>query len=286
MCCATRLCIVVCLCFRVRCAHSLCTQPPLFPQLTRWWLCHFFLQYMQLARRAFRLVLLPHNRKTIITAATRCMTTTSSNKRSMVKIGTHSGAFHCDEALGCFLLRQLDQYKDAEIVRTRDPAILREMDVVVDVGGVYDPGMCWSHHLNRRTHQPHTMSPQLPCVLIIINASLPTSLAMASAPACPLRGSYTSTLARTSSPTLCSPNQMPQKSTSSGLLSTKTLWKRWMPSTTGSTNGKAMQNPSTSTIPTSLHVWVDSILHGIKINRTLPVWKHLPRPWRSLGRSF
>jgi len=27
-------------------------------------------------------------------------------KRKILRIGTHSGTFHCDEALGCFLLQQ------------------------------------------------------------------------------------------------------------------------------------------------------------------------------------
>lgn len=38
-----------------------------------------------------------------------------SNKT--VKIGTHDGQFHCDEALACYLLQKLDEYKDAEIIR-------------------------------------------------------------------------------------------------------------------------------------------------------------------------
>ena len=58
----------------------------------------------------------------------------------MVKIGTHSGSFHCDEALGCFLLQKTDHYRDADIVRTRDENILKELDVVIDVGGKYEPG--------------------------------------------------------------------------------------------------------------------------------------------------
>ncbi|KAI9505811.1 hypothetical protein GGI25_001219 [Coemansia spiralis] len=53
-------------------------------------------------------------------------------------IGTHSGTFHCDEALACYMLRQLDEYKDARIVRSRDPVTLETCDIVVDVGGVYD----------------------------------------------------------------------------------------------------------------------------------------------------
>jgi uncharacterized UPF0160 family protein len=55
------------------------------------------------------------------------------------KIGTHNGTFHCDEVLACCMLRQLHEYKDAEIIRTRDQAALEECDIVVDVGGVYEP---------------------------------------------------------------------------------------------------------------------------------------------------
>ena len=54
-------------------------------------------------------------------------------------IGTHSGTFHADEALACFLISQLPEYRDAIITRTREPAIISTMDIVVDVGGVYDP---------------------------------------------------------------------------------------------------------------------------------------------------
>ncbi len=54
--------------------------------------------------------------------------------------GTHSGSFHCDEALGCFLLQQTTKFGGADIVRSRDPEVLKGLDVVIDVGGVYDPG--------------------------------------------------------------------------------------------------------------------------------------------------
>jgi len=59
----------------------------------------------------------------------------------MKKIGTHNGAFHCDEALACAILRTLPEFRDSEIVRTRDPKLLDTCDVVVDVGGVFDHGM-------------------------------------------------------------------------------------------------------------------------------------------------
>jgi len=41
----------------------------------------------------------------------------------------------------------LPQYSDATITRTRDYAVLDTMDVVVDVGGVYDPAKDrYDHH--------------------------------------------------------------------------------------------------------------------------------------------
>jgi len=70
-----------------------------------------------------------------------------ASKRKMVRIGTHNGAFHCDEAFGCFLLRQTAEFKDAEVVRTRDPEVLKDLDVVIDVGGVYDASVKrFDHH--------------------------------------------------------------------------------------------------------------------------------------------
>ena len=37
--------------------------------------------------------------------------------------GTHNGKFHCDEVLACYMLRQLPEYSNAEIIRTRDPKV-------------------------------------------------------------------------------------------------------------------------------------------------------------------
>lgn len=54
-------------------------------------------------------------------------------------IGTHDGKFHADEALACSLLLMTDAFKGASVNRSRDPEILDKMDIVVDVGGVYDP---------------------------------------------------------------------------------------------------------------------------------------------------
>ena len=38
-------------------------------------------------------------------------------------IGTHSGTFHCDEALGCFLLRRTKEFANATITRTRNEQV-------------------------------------------------------------------------------------------------------------------------------------------------------------------
>lgn len=49
--------------------------------------------------------------------------------------------------MAVYLLRTLDEYKDAELVRTRDPEKLSDCDVVVDVGGVYDAASHrYDHH--------------------------------------------------------------------------------------------------------------------------------------------
>ncbi|KAL1951966.1 hypothetical protein VTO73DRAFT_1115 [Trametes versicolor] len=53
-------------------------------------------------------------------------------------IGTHNGTFHCDEALAVYLLKHTKDYGNADLKRTRDPAVLNTCDIVVDVGGVYD----------------------------------------------------------------------------------------------------------------------------------------------------
>lgn len=68
-------------------------------------------------------------------------------KRAATRIGTHNGTFHCDEALGCWLLKRTAKFRDAEIVRSRDPAVLDSLDIIIDVGGVYDPATCrFDHH--------------------------------------------------------------------------------------------------------------------------------------------
>jgi len=62
-------------------------------------------------------------------------------------IGTHNGTFHCDEALAVFLLKQTNTYRDSDLKRTRDPAVLDTCDIVVDVGATYDESkQRFDHH--------------------------------------------------------------------------------------------------------------------------------------------
>jgi uncharacterized UPF0160 family protein len=63
-------------------------------------------------------------------------------------IGTHSGAFHMDEVLGATMLtKYTKEWKDAKITRTRDEKILAGLDLIIDVGGKYDPAtLRFDHH--------------------------------------------------------------------------------------------------------------------------------------------
>lgn len=69
---------------------------------------------------------------------------------SQKSIGTHDGAFHADEVLGCTMLsKYTEQFKNAQIVRTRDDNILKGLDIVIDVGKVYDPATLRLDHHQR-----------------------------------------------------------------------------------------------------------------------------------------
>ncbi|CAH1163954.1 unnamed protein product [Phaedon cochleariae] len=90
------------------------------------------------------------------------MATNGKNPRIMKKIGTHNGVFHCDEALACFMLKQLPEYADADIIRTRDQNVLDTCDIVVDVGGKYDPKTHhYDHHQRGFEHTLSSVRPDL-----------------------------------------------------------------------------------------------------------------------------
>lgn len=61
-------------------------------------------------------------------------------------VGTHSGTFHADDVLAFALIRTFVD-ADATVLRTRDRAELDGCDIVVDVGGSYDPALLrFDHH--------------------------------------------------------------------------------------------------------------------------------------------
>ena len=51
---------------------------------------------------------------------------------------THSGTFHADDVFACATLSLLFKNR-IKIVRTRDEKIIEKGDIVLDVGGIYDP---------------------------------------------------------------------------------------------------------------------------------------------------
>lgn len=55
-----------------------------------------------------------------------------------IRIVTHSGGFHADDVFGVATLQLLLAGNEIEVIRTRDPEIIRSGDYVLDVGFVYD----------------------------------------------------------------------------------------------------------------------------------------------------
>jgi len=62
---------------------------------------------------------------------------------------THSGRFHADEI---FAISMIQMIQNPEVVRSRDQEIIQQADIVLDVGGVYDPDtLRFDHHQNSFT---------------------------------------------------------------------------------------------------------------------------------------
>ena len=62
-------------------------------------------------------------------------------------VGTHSGVFHCDEVLACAMIKYSSDYNDPVIVRSRNPEIHSLVDILMDVGDVFDPSKKrFDHH--------------------------------------------------------------------------------------------------------------------------------------------
>lgn len=90
------------------------------------------------------------------------MSTPSKVFKSVNYIGTHDGTFHCDDVTACFMLKQLDRFKDHDIVRTRDQELLDKAEIVVDVGSVLDVEKLRLDHHQRSFNQTiHDYFPKL-----------------------------------------------------------------------------------------------------------------------------
>lgn len=66
-----------------------------------------------------------------------------------VRIITHSGGFHADDVFAVALLKKISEAegKKVEIIRSRDPEVIKTGTYVVDVGGIYDPATGrFDHH--------------------------------------------------------------------------------------------------------------------------------------------
>ncbi|NLL29826.1 MAG: MYG1 family protein [Clostridiales bacterium] len=78
-------------------------------------------------------------------------------QKEFKRIGTHNGKFHADEVIATAILKELF---DVELTRTRDEEILKNLDIVYDVGG----GRFDHHGLNKRYRENGT--PYAACGLI------------------------------------------------------------------------------------------------------------------------
>ncbi len=58
-----------------------------------------------------------------------------------ITVATHNGSFHADDVFACATLSIWAEKngKRIKIIRSRDPEIIERVDIVVDVGNIYDP---------------------------------------------------------------------------------------------------------------------------------------------------
>lgn len=67
----------------------------------------------------------------------------------MQKVITHSGSFHSDDVFAVATLQLHFGAENVEVIRTRDESVIGTGDIVLDVGGVYDPDrQRFDHHQN------------------------------------------------------------------------------------------------------------------------------------------
>lgn len=91
---------------------------------------------------------------------------TKRQKLEMLQICTHSGPFHADESLAVYMLRLLPKFKDAKVVRSRNPEDWEASDIVVDVGAKYDGVKFFDHHQRNSLRLSMVSMPQSFPVLV------------------------------------------------------------------------------------------------------------------------
>lgn len=103
--------------------------------------------------------------------ASVCLGTLKRLKKSPITIGTHSGVFHCDELLGTYMLQLL--LPDSVVVRSRENDQLKNCDIVIDVGNVYDPKKyLFDHHQRGFEESMSTILPNKPWKTKLSSAGL------------------------------------------------------------------------------------------------------------------
>ena len=91
--------------------------------------------------------LLPYESKQQEACAATHVVSNVDSKMYDAAICTHSGSFHCDEALAIGLLKLLPKWRDAPVIRSRDKKIIPKCAMAVDVGGTHDHEKCqYDHH--------------------------------------------------------------------------------------------------------------------------------------------
>lgn len=72
----------------------------------------------------------------------------------VISIGTHDGNFHADEVLAVAILTTI--FPNHVVYRSRDEDILSNLDILVDVGGIYDHDLRrYDHHLPNPPRDPN-----------------------------------------------------------------------------------------------------------------------------------
>lgn len=67
-------------------------------------------------------------------------------------IVTHSGRFHADEVFALAMLKLLPEYQEMAIQRSRDPEVIAQATIVLDVGSEFNPStLRFDHHQNEFT---------------------------------------------------------------------------------------------------------------------------------------